>query len=330
MGWSFLMQEKTCWIVTLTIQVWSPPIAGDWDCKTLEQSTEQYKKKKKKKSHTQWLQFQESLGHLPHPSVAVWNLYDYCSPLPRFAQWGKTQKATRRIRKKEKSPWNPRGWIQTKKEQNRKQRTKTLNKNTPSKWTLALRHCCSWSSGTKFSQKDLFQRFFKKKCDKPNCKGQKQKDPESPRMDLMKKGDFMKPREKLKRRTRNAAASSSIHGVEKDFNLAHIPSQAMQQLHHQTQTLLPKSQKNTNTMRKETPTDFSQKPLKSGPNSMKSKPPTRCFQQPELIWCRIWQPDNQRLQSRARKQAWWWWSRRPVPHLALTTHSLSLSLAAQP
>jgi hypothetical protein len=55
MGWSFLMQEKTCWIVTLTIQVWSPPIAGDWDCKTLEQSTEQYKKKKKKKkSHTQW------------------------------------------------------------------------------------------------------------------------------------------------------------------------------------------------------------------------------------------------------------------------------------
>jgi len=82
------------------------------------------------------------------------------------------------------------------------------------------------------------------------------KGPESPRMDLMKQGDFLKPREKLKRRTTNAAASSSIHGVEEDFNLAHIPTQAMQQLHHQTQTLLPKSQKNTNTMRKETPTDF--------------------------------------------------------------------------
>ncbi len=81
------------------------------------------------------------------------------------------------------------------------------------------------------------------------------KGPESARMDLMKQGDFLKPREKLKRRTTNAAASS-IHGVEEDFNLAHIPTQAMQQLHHQTQTHLPKSQKNTNTMRKETPTDF--------------------------------------------------------------------------
>ncbi len=259
MGWSFLMQEKRRWIITLKIQVWSPPIAGDWDCKTLEQSREQYKKKKKKKSHTQWLQFQESLGHLPHPSVAAWNPCDYCSPLPRFAQWGKTQKATRRIRNKEKSPWNPRGWIQKKKEQNRKQRTKTLNKNTPSKWTLALRHCCSWSSATKSSQKDLFQRFFKKKCDKLNCKGQNQKDPECPRIDLMKQGDFLlKPREKLKRRTRNAAASS-IHGVEEDFNLAHIPSQAMQQLRHQTQTLLPKSQKNTNTMKKEANPQISRK-----------------------------------------------------------------------
>ncbi len=141
----------------------------------------------------------------------------------------------------------------------------------------------------------------------------------------MKQGDFLlKPREKLKRRTRNAAASS-IHGVEEDFNLAHIPSQAMQQLRHQTQTLLPKSQKNTKHHEERSkPTDFSQKPLKSGPNSMKSKPPTRCFQHPELIWCRIWQPDNQRLQSRARKQAWWWWSRRPVPHVALPTLSLSL------
>ncbi len=153
------------------------------------------------------------------------------------------------------------------------------------------------------------------------------KGPESPRMDLMKQGDFLKLGEKPKRRTRNAAASS-IHGVEEDFNLVHIPSQTMQQLHHQTQTLLPKSQKNTPCGKKH-PTDFSQKPLKSGPNSMKSKPPTRCFQHPELIWCRIWQPDNQRLQSRARKQAWWWWSCRPVPHLALPTltHTLSLSLS---
>jgi hypothetical protein len=81
-------------------------------------------------------------------------------------------------------------------------------------------------------------------------------------MDLMKQGDFLKPREKPKRRTRNAAAAS-IHGVEEDFNLAHIPSQAMQQLHHQTQTLLPKSQKNTNTMRKEnTPQNPRQNPSK--------------------------------------------------------------------
>ncbi len=194
MGWSFLMLERR-WIITLKIQVWSPPIAGDWDCKTLEQSTEQYKKKKKK-SHTQWLQFQESLGHLPHPSVAAWNPYDYCSPLPRFAQWGKTQKATRRISNKEKNPWNPRGWIQTKKEQNRKQRTKTLNKNTPSKWTLALRHCCSWSSATKSSQKDLCQRFFKKKMRQAELQRTEPKRPESPRMDLMKQGDFLKPREK--------------------------------------------------------------------------------------------------------------------------------------
>jgi hypothetical protein len=67
-------------------------------------------------------------------------------------------------------------------------------------------------------------------------------------MDLMKQGDFLKPREKKpKRRTRNAAASSSIHRVEEDFNLAHIPSQAMQQLHHQTQKLFFPNHKKTQT-----------------------------------------------------------------------------------